>query len=234
MGHLPAIASLEILDDPQRWREAGFTVENDGGCQVATVRLELKPAEGPHAVGEHAVGEHGVRAGGVSAWTVCTDTFAPGEHRINGLPTTVIPPDSTPVASAPMHANGALSIDHLVVFCPSLDVTVAALGDLGLEPRRSRRHEAFGQPMRQVFFRMGEVILELVGPDLDGGEGDARFFGLTFTVGDLEATASHLGEHLGRIKSAVQPGRSIATLRSTAGLVTPVAFMTPEPPRPPT
>ncbi len=229
MGRNPTIASLEIADDPQRWSEIGFTLDDDGCCQVGTVRLELNPTEIVD----------GAREQGVRAWTVSTDTVAPGEHRVNGLPTTVIPPDSTPgdpspVLSAPVHANGTLSIDHVVVFCPSLDVTVAALGDLGLEPRRSRRHEAFGRPMRQVFFRMGEVVLELVGPDLDGDEGDARFFGLTFTVRDIEATASHLGDRLGRIKDAVQPGRSIATLQGSAGLGTPVAFMTPEPPRPPT
>ncbi|MBI1845132.1 MAG: hypothetical protein HYR89_11075, partial [Actinobacteria bacterium] len=148
--------------------------------------------------------------------------------------TTVVAPSvdfpSSTAGAAPLHANGTRSIDHLVVFSPSLDVTVAALGELGLDQRRTRRHEAFGQPMRQVFFRMGEVVLELVGPDADGGEGDARFFGLAFTVGDIEATASCLGEQIGRIKGAVQPGRSIATLRRTAGLETAVAFMTPEPP----
>lgn len=221
MGHAATISVLDIADDPQRWHDAGFTVGEDGACQVGTVRLQLSVVEG---------------ARGVQGWTVCTDTCPAGERRFNGLPTTVVAPSvdfpssTAGAGAAPLHANGTRSIDHLVVFSPSLDVTVAALGELGLDQRRTRRHEAFGQPMRQVFFRMGEVVLELVGPDADGGEGDARFFGLAFTVGDIEATASCLGEQIGRIKGAVQPGRSIATLRRTAGLETAVAFMTPEPP----
>ena len=44
---------------------------------------------------------------------------------------------------------------------------------------------------------------------------------------DLEAAAAHLGEHVGRIKDAVQPGRRIATVRDSAGLGLPVALMTP-------
>jgi hypothetical protein len=85
--------------------------------------------------------------------------------------------------------------------------------------------------MRQVFFRPGEAIIELVGPPTPEGTAPARFFGLAFTVADLDATAAYLGEHLGQPKDAVQPGRHIATVRSAAGLGVPVAFMTPEPPR---
>ena len=33
--------------------------------------------------------------------------------------------------------------------------------------------------MTQVFFRLGEVILELVGPPEPAGDGPARFYGLT-------------------------------------------------------
>lgn len=212
------IASLDIADDPQLWREAGFAVEPDGTCQVGQVSLHLASNE---------------QGSGIVSWSVVTDACPPSRVSLNGLdtsvaapPTDVIPPTLTP------HANGVASIDHLVVYSPDIDAMVIALQDIGLEPRRTRQHVGFGQQMRQVFFRMGEVILEVVGPEPEDGnskEGIANFFGLTFTVSDLDATASYLGEHLGRIKEAVQPGRSIATLRSSAGLNTPVAFMTPEP-----
>jgi hypothetical protein len=49
------------------------------------------------------------------------------------------------------------------------------------------------------------------------------------TVADLDALAARLGDHLGRIKDAVQPGRRIATLSGAAGLGEAVAFMSPEP-----
>ena len=93
---------------------------------------------------------------------------------------------------------------------PDLDRTTAALGAVGLEARRTR--EA-GGGRQQRFFRLGEVILELVGPAEPAGEGPAAFWGLAFTVADIDATAAHLAGRIGEPKAAVQPGRRIATLR---------------------
>ena len=87
-----------------------------------------------------------------------------------------------------------------------------------------RRVRDLGNGTTQTFFRAGEVIIELVGPipDVDG----ERFWGLAFTVADLDACAALLGDALGAIKDAVQPGRQIATLRHKAvGLTVPIAFM---------
>ena len=56
----------------------------------------------------------------------------------------------------------------------------------------------------------------------------AHFYGLAFTVTDLEAAAALLGDGLGRVKDAVQPGRRIATLRHARyDISVPVALMTP-------
>ena len=63
------------------------------------------------------------------------------------------------------------------------------------------------------------------------GDGE-RLWGLSPTVADLEACARLLGDRLGPIKEATQPGRRIATLRHGAcGLTVPIAFMSPEPTR---
>jgi hypothetical protein len=84
--------------------------------------------------------------------------------------------------------------------------------------------------MRQVFFRMGEVILELIGQIDSAGEGAPGFFGIAVTVDDLDGLAADLGEHLGNIKDAVQDGRRIATLRHReVGMSVATAFMSPEP-----
>lgn len=53
---------------------------------------------------------------------------------------------------------------------------------------------------------LGEVRLRLTGP---------------------EATVAWLGDRVGEIRDAVQPGRRIATLRRSAGLGMPVAVITP-------
>jgi hypothetical protein len=51
---------------------------------------------------------------------------------------------------------------------------------------------------------------------------------LAYTVQDLDATARLLGENLGRVKDAVQPGRQIATLRHKEfGMSVATAFMSP-------
>ena len=90
--------------------------------------------------------------------------------------------------------------------------------------------EQYGFEARQTFFRLGEVILELIGPNEPQGEGAAAFFGLAYTVDDIDTLPAFYGEHLGRVKDAVQPGRRITTLRhKDFGLSVATAFMSPEP-----
>jgi len=84
--------------------------------------------------------------------------------------------------------------------------------------------------MRQMFFRLGEVILEVIGQQDVAGEGDPGFFGLALTVDDLDAVAASLGPALGDAKDAVQEGRRIATLRHRdLGMSVAMALMSPEP-----
>ena len=125
-----------------------------------------------------------------------------------------------------------MRIDHLVVLTPDLDRTVRAVErTLGLSLKRTRDGSASGQPVRQAFFRMGEVILEVVGPpdpDPARAGAPAAFFGLAVTVASLDAAFELLGpELLSAPKPAVQPGRQIATVRSSAGLQVALALMTP-------
>jgi hypothetical protein len=103
---------------------------------------------------------------------------------------------------------------------------VSSLEAAGLDLRRIREPDEPGPPVRQGFFRLGEVILEVAeGP----GRGPARFWGITFAVRDLDVCAALLGDRLGEVHDAVQPGRRIATVRREAGLGLPVALIT-EPP----
>jgi hypothetical protein len=105
---------------------------------------------------------------------------------------------------------------------------VKAFSALGIEPRRSRSVDPgqYGFAARQTFFRMGEVILELIGGEEPTGDGDAGFFGLAYTVEDLDATQRLLGPCLPNVKDAVQPGRRIATLKTRdLGIATAIAFM---------
>jgi hypothetical protein len=169
----------------------------DGACLVSTVRLRLI-GKGPRR--------------GILGWTLG---------------------DGEPVAvAATPHPNGAARIDHVVLLSPNLDRTVEELRSEGFELRRIRAGETPGGSPRQAFFRFGEPILEVVqAPEgtsvARNPDGPARLWGLAFVVEDIDATASALGELLGRPRDAVQPGRKIATLRPEAGLGPAIAFMTP-------
>jgi hypothetical protein len=146
---------------------------------------------------------------------------------LGGLPTTASKADP---AQPGEHQIGATYIDHIVLISPDLFRTAGAIEALGVEQRGQRDTDTYGAPMRQVFFRMGEVIVELIGSPETVGEGDPGFFGLALTVRDLDAQAARLGEHLGAIKDAVQEGRRIATLRHRElGMSVATALMTPEP-----
>ena len=130
---------------------------------------------------------------------------------LDGVPTTA---SDEPEAEPARHPNGTTHIDHVVLLTPDLARTVTSLGEIGLEPRRERDGVLGGSPVRQVFYRLGEVILEVVGAPGVAGEGAATIWGLTHTVADIDAAAALLGEHTSPVKDAVQPGRRITTLRT--------------------
>jgi hypothetical protein len=170
----------------------------------------------------------GAAAGrGIVSWSV--RDLAEGD--LDGLPTAR---SDAPPATGSRHPNGADSIDHLVAGTPDLERTVAALLRAGLDLRRRREGPTPGGSERQAFFRMGEVVLEVIeapqgSRTREDPHGPARFWGIAFRVASLDAPEATLGEHLGHAHDAVQPGRRIASVRRSAGLGTAVAFMTPGP-----
>jgi hypothetical protein len=160
--------------------------------------------------------ELGHQGRGIVGWSLA---------EIDGLPAVAVPP---PGPEAQLHPNGAIGLDHVVVATADFDRTAAALDAAGMPLRRVVQRP---DGARMGFRRLGPVILELV-ESRDAAPGPARFWGLVVVVQDLDALAQRFGDHLGPIKPAVQPGRHIATLRDTAGLGEPVAFMDPPPPTP--
>lgn len=202
----PAITEITVADEPEAWARAGFSVEG-GVAQVGAVAIRL-------------VGRNEGKRIRSWAWS-----GLPGAGPIDGLATGTAEASGSPPAA---HANGATIVDHVVLITPDVDRTVGAFTDRGLEVRRVRHTDQYGPAFRQVFFRGGEALVELIGPDeaTPGDDRPAHFYGLAFTVADLEACAAQLGEHVGRIKDAVQPGRRIATLRhEPLDISVPIAFM---------
>ncbi len=202
---------LTVADTPDAWRACGFEVDDDA-CVVGQTRLRLV---GPDT-GKGLVG-----------WSLRDVESA----ELDGLPTTRS--DPPPPGKLPTHPNGITAIDHVVAITPDLDRTVTALQGAGLDLRRIREEPTPAGAPRQAFFRLGSVILEVVQqPEEEvekrgGHDRPAFFWGLAFVAPDLDATVAYLGDRVGEIRPAVQPGRRIATLRRSAGLSVPIALMSP-------
>jgi hypothetical protein len=214
-GTADTLAEVAVGDDPAGWAGIGFSVADDGTCQVGSVAIRL-------------VGTAGGRGRGIVGWGL-SDLTVVGD--IDGLPTSTATPASRPpgdAARGEVHPNGVTRIDHLVVITPDLDRTTGVVESLGIGVRRTR--EA-GRGRLQRFFRLGEVILEVVGPVRPVGEGPATFWGLAFTVTDLDATVDLLGDRVGAPRDAVQEGRRIVSLPTDDAVSVPIAFMSPAPGR---
>lgn len=219
------VATIEIAVDPQAWREIGFAVDEGGRCQIGSVAIELTSADGERSF---------------AGWTLAGLESA----ELDGLETEIadrspaVPSstDESPATAATAatvggaeHPNGVIRLDHVVAFTPGLERTVAALEAGGLDLRRIREQPTPAGAPRQAFFRLGEVILEVVQqPESADGfdpSAPARLWGLAFVASDLDALAARLGDLANGPRDAVQEGRRILTLRRDAGAGVPVAFM---------
>lgn len=184
------VDELHLADPADTWRSAGFSVDPDNVCRVGEVRLRLTGG---------GTGIRGWALRGLSQ-----------DGPLDGIPTSR---SAAAVAEPAAHPNGVTSIDHVVLLSPNLSRTVEALAAVGLRSRRVRDAELGGRPMRQIFFRLGPVILEVVGSPDTVADGPSSLWGITYVVADIEATASFFGERTLPVKDAVQPGRRITTLR---------------------
>lgn len=216
------LVEVVLGDDADAWRRAGFAVDADGCFTVGGV-LFCCTGDGR----------------GITRWALASDQPTAGTADVDGLPTSWTSAgaeaDPTPEVAG-RHANGAELLDHVVVTSPHRERTVAAFAEhLGLEPRRRAEHEVAGRRMVQTFFVLRPTVVEVVSAppgDDDGGDAPSSFWGLAFTVTDLDATSSLLGGAASRPRAAVQPGRRIASLRhAEVGVSVPVAFLTPRPGR---
>ena len=193
---MPELVALHIADPPALWRELGFTV---AGCVCDIGGVQ-------HRLGADGVGVTRWEVAGLSAFKELATADATTSAKTKGV----------------AHPNGVCALDHVVVTTPDLSRTVAAFEEASITLRRTREASA---TMTQAFFKLGAVVIEVVGNPTVADSGPATFWGLTFTVDDLDATAVLLGERLRPIKDAVQSGRRIATLDRAAGSSLPIAFM---------
>lgn len=186
------VRGIDVADPPDAWERAGFGVDPDDRCRVGGVGVRL--------VGRDC-------GTGIVGWSLSGLPLDLAE--VAGIPTT---PSQAAAVVPGTHPNGVVSIDHIVVSSPDLGRTVAALAAVGAQPRRERDGELGGRPIRQIFFRFGEVIIEVVGTPETVNTGPSSLWGITYTA-DLDTAAAFFGDRTGPVRPAVQPGRRITTLR---------------------
>lgn len=215
---MPELRSLLIGDTTASWVAAGFDVSERHGrarTAIGDVTIEL-------------VGPDDGR--GIVAWrfdalgTLSEDRTIDGVRTLEGESQL----DDDSAHNHREHANLVSHLDHVVMFTPDLQRTVAALEAAGFEARRTRDVPGTEPLRQQVFFWAGSTIIELVGPAEPTGDGPATLWGLAVTCDDLDAAHDRLDGRLGTPKAAVQAGRRIATLRTRdLGVSTAIAFMSP-------
>lgn len=197
-GVSTSLLELVCGDDPAAWAALGFAVASDGTCQVGAVRVRIDGG-----------------GGGLRGWVLDGEQ---GPESLDGLATSWRA--AAPQDPAPEHPNGAVALDHVVVFTDSRDRTVAALVGAGGDLRRSGAPPQLPAPM--AFVRLGPAIVEVA----ENGT-PPHLWGLVAVVADVDALAGRLPGALGAPRDAVQPGRRIVTARRRDGLETALAFITP-------
>lgn len=209
-----SIDALDVADPADAWARAGFTVhpgeDAEPVCHVGRVRMRLLGRD---------------RGAGLLGWSLRglppDRTFGD----LDGIPTAASHTAAAPPAT---HANGVTAIDHVVLLAPDLGRTVGSLETIGVRPRRERDVDLGQEPFRQVFFRFGEVIVEVIGSRLRVDDGPTTLWGITFVAADIDATAAFFGHSATPVKDAVQPGRRITTLRhDTLGMSVRTAVISP-------
>ncbi len=222
----PVLHTVTVTDAPESWERAGFTLVDD----------DQRPGAGPFVdLGGIAVAFAGNGGDAVPpiAWTF--DGLATSDDHLDGIATshaaTTTPFHTAP--EGPTNPNGVYHLDHAVMISPSLGRTVPTLEAAGFEVRRRRD---IPQGRQQVFLWAGPTIIELVGPveadeHMSVDDHPSTLWGLAMSTNDIDRAAVTLGDRLGAVKDAVQPGRRIATVRTgDLGITPTIALLTPHQP----
>jgi hypothetical protein len=210
---------LTVAGDIDTWRSLGLSATDDGLIPLFGTALRIvSPEIASDASARTGVAPEDVQAG-IVGWALSGIDAA--TTSIAGLTTTVVE-QVAPIFAE--HSLGARSIDHVVVMTGELEPTT---GDIALATGCELKRIREVGKIRQGFHRIGRggLIVEVVQHE-DDNRSVAEFWGIVMIVDDLDAACAQLGpDRVGEPKEAVQPGRRIATIRSSVGLGTAVALM---------
>ena len=193
-----SVAEMEVADPADSWARAGFSVDTDAVCPGS--------------------------AACASGWSAAEAAPASSDGRCVAC-RTARPVSST--ASRPRGRTRAPQHPPRTRTASPTSTTSCCSRRIWVEqskrsprsasnPRRERETQLRGRPIRQIFFRFGQIIVEVVGSPDAASEGPSTLWGITYVVADIDATAAYFGDRTAPVKEAVQPGRRITTLRHDA------------------
>ena len=196
------ITQLTVGGSPTAWSTLGFSFDSDR-CAFGEVVVHVDRSFEP----------------GFVSWTL---GHAAMLESPDGLETSF--DDDVVAPNSGSSIIDVVGIDHVVVMTNDLLRTTSAISRVTGEPLK-RVREA-GDGIRQGFHRLGSVVVEVVE---SARVTQTHLWGFVLTVGNLDDVVAHMGPAvIGSPRDAVQPGRRIATIRSSVGLGVPVALITPE------
>jgi hypothetical protein len=212
---MTTIAELIIGGSTDPWASIGIHFSSDGRINAGNTWLSCNTQLPP----------------GLHSWVLCDapqSVSSIAKSNIDGLATSYV--DNVPILNTGKtnEANHSfqlaiVGVDHVVVNTSDLQRTSDALASATGAPLKRVRDAGGGAT--QGFHRLGGVIIEIASTPQTLAE-PTSFWGLVFTVDELEAVFNYLGpDVLSPPKPAVQPGRSVATFRSAAQLGVPCALM---------
>jgi hypothetical protein len=162
--HSVCIVAVELADDPVAWRQAGFSVDDNGSCFIGSLRIDLR--------GRTAAGRQGLLSwsfGGLDAGG------AKSVHVLDGVETHVVADDASASAStsssSSSNANTCVSLGELTLFVRDLAGTCRRLAETcQVHPHKRRAPRALPGPMAgyevAAFFFGGTRVL-IVGPSAE-------------------------------------------------------------------
>ena len=200
----PTIAELHVGDDPSAWERLGFCI-NENRSLIG--RTEVVFSDGPK---------------GIHSWVLRNSM----PSQFGPIPTTFT---ENPVPNPSIaHPNGSIGFHHVVLMVPEFDIGKTALSNAGVHVEQGRPFGSTEKAMLRSAPKMGDIELELIGPESEDRSRHWQLWGLVVAVSDIDATSELLGDLLGQVKPAVQPHRRIATLKKEAELGVAVAFLGPK------
>ncbi|MGC5245879.1 VOC family protein [Gordonia sp. DT219] len=225
--HLVAVLDLvtaDVEDSAKAYARLLGRSEPSADVDVFATRIRLQPQQsGGHRVlfGVTDIEEHTrvLRRRGLDLSSPATSADPDAESHVEDLPFGVL--SATRVPSGSAAATGVApdisGVDHLVFQSPDRDRAVALFGaTLGLDFRLDRR---VVDGLRQLFFRRGDLVIEVVVPDHAPDDAPIALWGIAWRSNDIDTTHRRLregGVQVSDIRTGRKPGTRVATVDDDA------------------